>query len=358
MSAVRAVDAVREGADAPLGAVVGVSTAGHAQIAVDGHRDLAGSPVTIDTTFDLASVSKVAATTSAIHRLAQLEHLRIDDRVSRYLPASPCAQETTIRDLLTHRAGLWEWQPLYFTDDPALTVDALPLRYAPGAERHYSDLGFMLLGRIIEAVTNTRLDTAVRDLVHAPLQMTATGYGPVTGDVASSSVGDRAEQRMVSTGEPYPILFDEPPAFAWRDTEVSGSVNDGNCFHAFQGISGHAGLFSTASDLLALGTSLASRDLSDFWGTEVSTDVFRDGPDTGQALGWRSMTVAIDGRPNRMLWHGGYTGCALGFVPGEELAVVLLTNRLFAEHVPPIADLWAKTLAPIDDLDVLSTPER
>lgn len=358
MSVTRSVGAVREGAQAPLGAIVGVAAAGSTQIAVDGSRDRAGAAVTADTRFDLASVSKVAATTSALHRLAHLGHLAFDDRVSRFLPASPCAPETTLRDLLTHRAGLWEWQPLYFADDPDRAVDTLPLRYAPGTERHYSDLGFILLGRIVAAATGTGLAAAVRELVHAPLNLTATGYGPLGGDVASSADGDVAEQRMVRTGEPYPILLEEPQAFAWRETEVSGQANDGNCFHAFQGVSGHAGLFSTAGDLLALGASLAARDLADFWGADVSADVFRDGPDAGQALGWRSMPVSVEGRETRMLWHGGYTGCALGFVPGAERAVVLLSNRLFAEQPMPVADLWAKTLAPLDDLDVLSTPER
>jgi len=348
--------ALRDQPDAPLGAVVGHARRGLVEIAADGLRTTGGEPVTAGTIFDLASVSKVAGTTSAVHRLAHLGELDLDSAVSRFLPGSPCDRRTTIRDLLTHRAGLWEWQPFYLADDPRRAVDVLPLRYTPGTARHYSDVGFMLLGRVIEAVTGSGLAIAVQHLVHGPLGMRSTGFGPVTGVVAASSVGDRAEERMVATGEPYPIVLESRRPHRWRDEEIIGEANDGNCFHAFAGVSGHAGLFSDAADLLALGSSLAREDPHDLWGEAVSADVFRDGPDAGQALGWRSMPIALEGRRTRMLWHPGFTGCALGFVPGEDLAVVLLTNRLFAETPRPVADLWASALTAVPDLDVL--PER
>lgn len=352
MNASTAVARVRDGASAPLGAVIGVRRVGETDIAVSGAADTAGAPVTVDTLFDLASVTKVAATTSALHRLAALGALLFDDTVERYLPHSPCAPGTTIRALLTHRAGLWEWQPLYFTPDPARTVDELPLRYAPDAERHYSDLGFMLLGRIIAAIFGRPLDAAVRELVHEPLGMTRTSFGPASGDVAASALGDAAERRMVATNEPYPVLFDDP-GFAWRDGEIRGDANDGNCFHGFGGVSGHAGLFGAAADLLTLGCALAVPEPSPFWGPAVSADVFRDGPDPGQALGWRSMPVRYRGRDERMLWHPGYTGCAMGFLPGRDLAVTLLSNRLFAERIPTTNDLWAAALTAVPDLELL-----
>lgn len=338
---------------------MGYSVRGEVDIAAAGTRDLAGAPVTVDTIFDLASVSKVAGTTSALHRLAHLGELLFEDSVHRYLDTSPCAPTTTVRDLLTHRAGLWEWQPLYFAPDPMHALDVLPLRYAPGRARRYSDLGFMLLGRVVEAVTGASLGEATRELVHSPLAMAHTAYGPVSEPAAASSLGDRFERCMVATGEPYPILLEEPDDFAWREAEIVGQANDGNCFHAFRGVSGHAGLFSTAADLLALGASLASSHLPDdgLWGAGTSAEVFSDGPDAGQALGWGSLDVVVKGEPRRMLWHPGFTGCALGFVPGEDLAVVLLSNRLLAQTPIPVTDLWAKALAGVPDLAVLSEPE-
>ncbi|WP_223622709.1 serine hydrolase [Microbacterium sp. EST19A] len=345
MSAVRAVDAVLTGRSAPGGAVVGIASPSGRDVAAGGRADIAGTPITTDTAFDVASVTKVAATTTALLRLVSRGDLRFDDLVSRYLPGTACAPPTTLRHLLQHRAGLWEWQPLYLdARDPVTAMDALPLRYALDEGRHYSDLGFLLLGRIVAAVTGLPLDAAVRELVTAPLGLDRTGYGPVASPVASTALGDIAERRMVATGEPYPILTSRRH-FAWREEEITGRANDGNCFHAFDGIAGHAGLFSTVDDLLTLGTALAAPDEHpDLWHPEVVADLFRDGPDPGQALGWRSETVRVDGRAHRMLWHPGFTGCALALIPGAATAAVLLSNRLLAAEPTTTDALWRSAL--------------
>ncbi|QNA93816.1 beta-lactamase family protein [Microbacterium sp. Se63.02b] len=154
-----------------------VTTAGR-DLAAGGFADLAGTPMTTATAFDIASVSKVAATTTVILRLVSRGDLDFDDPVERFLPGTPCAAGTTVRHLLQHRAGLWEWQPLYLDRehlDPADAIDAVPLRYGLDEGRHYSDLGFMLLGRIIAVVTGTPLDAAVRELVTAPSGSPAPG---------------------------------------------------------------------------------------------------------------------------------------------------------------------------------------
>lgn len=348
MSATRAVEALLSaGSAAPAGAVVGIVTPEGHDLAVGGHADTAGTAVTVDTAFDVASVTKVAATTTALLALVSRGDAGFDDPVARYLPDSPCAPGTTLRHLLQHRAGLWEWQPLYLTPgDPAAAIDALPLRYPLDEARHYSDLGFLLLGRIVSIVADAPLDAAVRELVTAPLGLRRTGYGPVAAPVASSAIGDAAERRMVATGEPYPVLAPAPSRdFAWRDGEIAGVANDGNCFHAFGGVAGHAGLFSTVDDLLTLGAALAAPDEhADLWHPDAVADLFRDGPDAGQALGWRSRTVALDGREERMLWHPGFTGCALGILPAAGTAVVLLSNRLLAAEPATTAPLTTEAL--------------
>lgn len=359
MSAAEAVAAALAGPTAPRAAVAGVVTRTGRDVAVAGLADLAGTPATRDTAFDLASVSKVAATTTAILGLVSRGDLRFDDPVDRFLPGTACAPDTTVRHLLLHRAGLWEWQPLYLDGthtDAAAAADALPLRYGLDEGRHYSDLGFLLLGRIIEAVTGLSLDAAVRELVTAPLGLEHTGYGPVGPPVASSGVGDAAERRMVATGEPYPILT-ERRDFSWREEEISGVVNDGNCFHALGGVSGHAGLFGTADDLLTLGAALADAEQhTDLWHPDAVGELFRDGPDAGQALGWRSDTVALAGRATRLLWHPGYTGCGLGFVPGTGVAAVLLSTRLFAAEIAPTETLWRTALPSLLNDAETSTP--
>ncbi|MCZ4301785.1 serine hydrolase domain-containing protein [Microbacterium oxydans] len=354
MTAAAAVAAVLGMESAPRGVVAGAVTEAGREVTAGGLADLAGTPMTTETAFDIASVSKVAATTTAILRLVSRGDLRFDDPVDRFVSGTACAPGTTVRHLLQHRAGLWEWQPLYLdrahAGDPAAAADAIPLRYALDDARHYSDLGFMLLGRIVAAVTGLPLDAAVRELVTAPLGLDRTAYGPVGQPVASSAIGDVAERRMVATGEPYPILT-AARDFTWREEEITGVVNDGNCFHALGGVSGHAGLFSTATDLLTLGAALATPERHPaLWGPDDVAELFRDGPDAGQALGWRSDTVAVAGQPTRVLWHPGFTGCALGIVPNTGTAAVLLSTRLFAPEPAPTEALWRTVLpALLDD---------
>lgn len=345
MSAVQAVQAVLAGGSAPAGAVVGIVSSSGRDVAAGGRADIAETPVTAETAFDIASVTKVAATTTALLRLVSRGDIRLDDVVSRFLSGTACAPPTTLRHLLQHRAGLWEWQPFYLDPrEPVAAMDALPLRYALDEGRHYSDLGFLLLGRIVAAVTGLPLDAAVRELVTAPLGLDRTGYGPVGLPVAATALGDMAERRMVAMGQPYPILTSRRH-FAWREQEIIGRANDGNCFHAFDGVAGHAGLFSTADDLLTLGAALAASDEhADLWHPDAVADLFRDGPDPGQALGWRSETVRVDGRAHRMLWHPGFTGCALGIIPGAATATVLLSNRLLTAEPVTTETLWRSAL--------------
>lgn len=341
MTAADALASVLTGRRAPLGAVVGFAGPDGRELVTGGLTRPGGELVTAHTVFDLASVTKVV-TTCALHRLAVLGELSFTDPLSRYLPDTACAPETTLAELLWHRAGLWEWQPLYLADTgPRAALASLPLRYRPGQERHYSDLGFMLLGQVVAAVAGVRLGAAVRTLVAEPLGLRSLSYGPIIGDVAAGGRGDQVEQEMVRTGQPYPVLF-EADGFGWRDQPTLGEANDGNAFHGFGGVSGHAGLFAHADDLLTLAQSLASPAAADLWGTDLRTQVFADGPDAGQAMGWRSQPWRHDGREVRLLWHPGFTGCAVGFVPDQELAMVMLTNRLFADDPTDTASLWAR----------------
>lgn len=347
MNAIQALESLLSTDSAPAGAVLGVVTQEGRAVVAGGRADTAGTAVTVETAFDIASVTKVVATTTALLGLASSGDVAFDDPVARYLPGTRCATGTTLRHLMQHRAGLWEWQPLYFRSgdldpvDPLSTIASLPLRYPVDTARHYSDLGFMLLGQIVSIVATSPLDAAVRELVTAPLGLHHTRFGPVSAPVATSAMGDAAERRMVATGEPYPVIVQVPNDHTWREDEISGSANDGNCFHAFGGVAGHAGLFSTADDLLHLGAVLADPEAhTDLWCPGTLADLFRDGPDQGQALGWHSRSVDLDGQEERMLWHPGFTGCALGVLPDIGAAVVMLSNRLLAAEPTTTEALW------------------
>lgn len=333
---------------APAGAVLAVRRDGVEVASAAGHRRLcalaggADEPMTVETSIDLASITKLF-TTVALMRLVSSGEVVLDSPLSLWVPSAGAAAGASIRDLLLHRAGLWEWWPLYFGADPFATLDGLPLRYSPGEGRHYSDLGFMMLGRVVAAATGATLEAAIHSLVIDPLGLGATGYRrAVLQPVAASSIGDRAEIAMIATGVPYPVPYRVEDFGRWRTAVVENEVNDGNAFHAFGGISGHAGLFSTVPDLLTLADALAT-GREELWSPDVAAEFFAEGPDAGQALGFRR--YALPGTGSALVGHSGYTGSVLGFVPGGGLSVVLATNRLHTTGTPARTDrLWSRAL--------------
>jgi CubicO group peptidase (beta-lactamase class C family) len=338
------VDALVARRDAP-GACLAVRAPGLDALAVTGHRQVLGVadplPMTAVTSHDLASITKLFTTTALVA-------LGVDpaDPVRRYLPDAP---PVTVDDLLLHRGGLWEWWPTYCDaagpDEGARLARTLPLRYAPGGGRHYSDLGFMLLGQLVEVAAATRLPDALRELVLVPAGLTRTAYGAPTGpEVAASGTGDAIEQRMLATGEPYPVPRSPTDFTGWRHHVITGEVADGNAFHTFAGVSGHAGLFSTVEDLLRLGTALcASADDVGPWralGTYLAP-----GPDPGQSRGFRSWSTTERGCTATAYGHPGFTGTTLAVLPQHRASVVLATNRLQVPGDPvPNEEMWVPAL--------------
>ncbi|MFB4272747.1 serine hydrolase domain-containing protein [Nonomuraea sp. GTA35] len=312
-----------------------------------GHRTVPGegggaAPMTMDTYHDLASVTKVVATTTMLIRLVSDRLVDLDAPLSAYLPKS--YEAITVRDLLLHRGGLWEWWPLYI--QPQLP----PPRYRPGRARHYSDLGFILLGRIVAQVTGLRLDRALAELVTRPLGLTSTTYArPAGSEVAMSALDDRVEMTMLDTGRPYPVPYRSGDFARWRTEPVLGEVADGNAYHALDGVAGHAGLFSTVPDLLKYGLALSRYEEYDhLWRPEVVREFLSPGPDQEQALGFRRYALELPGETVTVLGHPGHVGCAVGFVPGRDIALALASNRLLVEGTPtPTDDLWTALLQDI-----------
>lgn len=334
----------------PAGAVVGSWTpANGTRTAAAGVRGPDGAPMTTDTVHDLASVTKLF-TTAAILRLTSSGDVVLDDPLDTYLPFP--GPVPTVRHLLQHRSGLLPWQPLYLQtgdldgrhQDPGATLDlirSLPRSAAPDQEWNYSDLGFILLGAVINTVTGNDLRTAIAELITDPLGI-EVGYGPhSTGHLATSSLDDRVERRMVATGEPHPVIIDGSFDH-WRDVPSTGEVNDGNAYHALGGVSGHAGLFAGIDDLITFGRALTHSDHG-LWRAEVLAEFFRPGPDPEQGLGFRLRGL---GSGRQLAWHPGFTGTALGVCPGPDPVVVALaTNRLVTEATPmPTVRLWEYAL--------------
>ena len=296
------------------------------------------SPVNQHTACDLGSVTKILATTSIIMKLVENQVLAVDDLVEKYLPEWSNYQRkgVTIGDLLEHQSGLNEWRPLYISQsgitEARQTIVREGYKYSSG--RHYSDLGFITLGNVITEVLDMDLERAFKEWVSQPLALQSTQFAaPVDrSDVFASSFGDRAEYEMVSTQKPYETIEKVEDFHQWRNHILEGEVNDGNSFHLLSGVSGHAGLFSTAEDLLKFGEELLASIRGDgYFDQNIISQFLTVGRDPMQGLGFRNWVE--DGQI--AYWgHTGFPGVTLSISPQHESVLVLLSNRLLTMETP------------------------
>lgn len=293
-----------------------------------GHHTYArDKPVLVNDLFDLASLTKVIATTSAVMRLCDSGSLDLDAKVVSYLPEfrGPTAEQTTrkahvtIRDLLTHTSGLPAFQHFYqlpgTVQDKWQAIFATPLNSLPGSEYVYSDIGFMLLGRIVEKITGKSLDQFVRDDIFVPLGMKETMFNPP----------DALKKRILPTEKE-----------TTGDDFICGHVHDENAY-ALGGVSGHAGLFSTAYDLAVFAEMLLAQgcydELQMYKPETVQLFTRRAGvvPGNSRCLGWDSPSDKASGGvylPDESFGHTGFTGTSLWIDPRHRMFVVLLTNAV------------------------------
>lgn len=292
-------------------------------------------PMSTDTVFDLASLTKPLVTAALTLSLVAERRFSIDDTVSTYLPAwteGPKAR-ATLRHLLTHTAGLPDWRPLYQGLDPALVatpsgkrriVEAAerePLLSDPGMESRYSDLGFLLLGAVVEQIEKRPLDESARERLFAPLGLLSVGYLPI----ANAHCRAWLTGRRVAATERCP----------WRGRVLHGEVHDENAY-AMGGVSGHAGLFGDALGVRALVRVWRDAVTGRFalWPGDLTTRFVTRQLDLGQgtwALGWTVPTPpSTSGQffSPRAYGHLGFTGTSVWVDPDRELTVILLTNRV------------------------------
>jgi CubicO group peptidase (beta-lactamase class C family) len=245
------------------GRVVHERAFGYAQLNdYDGHRLPAPRAMKTTTMFDLASVTKVMATTMAMMLLVDRGRVDLDAPVNRYLPdfRGPHLDSITVRQLLQHSSGLVQWQPLYYhaanTAQTYAAIRDMPLGWGVGEARHYSDLGFMLLGDIVERVSGQRLDAFVEQNLYRPLGLRSTTFNPKArgfSEFAATEQGNVYEKHMVYDSTFGYRYRGDPTAWnGWRQYVLNGEVDDGNSFYANRGVAGHAGLFSTAGDVRIL----------------------------------------------------------------------------------------------------------
>jgi len=297
--------------------------------------------MTMEHLFDVASMTKVFSTTFGIMLLVDKGSIRLEDPVCAYIP-SFCEKEKkniTIRNLLAHRAGLYPWKPVYYhasnKDESLSYIASLPLRYPAGEAYHYSDLGFMILGYIIESVSGKPLDTYLGENLYAPLGLKNITFRPGEKGymkIAATSQGNPFEYKMIAE-DGFGFDCDEKiDAFhGWRHYTLHGEVNDGNSYYAHGGVAGHAGLFATAGDLETLAGLLVNRGAlnKEMVIKPETIDAFLQPDEFGNGLGWslNPEFIKAESAPPGTFGHTGFTGCNVVVVPDRKIVIIFLTNR-------------------------------
>ena len=275
----------------------------------------AGSrPVTTSTLFDLASLTKVVATLPVTLALVRDGVIALDSRVAELLPGfdtAPGKAEITLAHLLTHTSGLPATRPYGSQRLPAATIRerllSEPLDAPPGTRVSYSDVGFLMLGRVAERIGGASLDSLLAEHVSGPLMLGDTGYGPVDAERAAAT-----ERRP-------------------DGTICRGSVHD-EIAAALGEPAGHAGVFGTVGDLAAYLVAWVSP--GDGWlPLALRAQATRDHTgrlDGHRGLGWAARHDPYDqlgdAWPESAVFHSGFTGTSLALDPDSRRWAVLLTN--------------------------------
>jgi CubicO group peptidase (beta-lactamase class C family) len=289
----------------------------------------------VNTMFDVASVTKVMATTFALMLLNDRGQLDLDAPVHRYLQdfRGPHLDSITVRHLLNHSSGLVQWQPLYYqasnSRETYQAIRGMPLGWGVGEGRHYSDLGFMLLGYIVESISGKRLDAFVDEELYKPLGLKNIAFNPRARgftEFAATESGNAYERQMVyDPNFGYDYAGDPKSWDGWRQYVLNGETNDGNAWYANGGVAGHAGLFATARDLGVLIDVLNAGGTTErsFIVREETVNRFLTLDRYGHYLGWQLPAEMPEGT----FAHTGFTGTWVVGVPKHDISIVLLTNR-------------------------------
>jgi len=285
--------------------------------------DADAQPMQTNTIFDLASVTKVIATTTATMICIDRHLFSIDDKVTKYIPQFGAAgkENITIKNLLLHNSGLPPFKRFYLKyktkEEVIKDIYNTPLDYKPGTKMVYSDLGIITLGKVIEKVTKQPLDQFCKKEIFLPLGMTETMFNPPK---------DLRARCAPTENDTY-----------WRHRQLVGEVHD-EASSLLGGVAGHAGLFSTADDLAKLLQMLLQKGF--YQGNQLinpkTVELFikRNSSESTRALGWdtkygEQYSSAGKYFSEQSYGHTGYTGTSVWTDPTRNLFVILLTNRVY-----------------------------
>ena len=324
----------------------------------------------LNTIFDLASLTKPLATTVAIMLLIGGKKIRLDDQVTRFIPTFGVFGKhlSTVRQLLNHSSGLPAWKPYYegmVKMEKSGRINFIASRAAkgyvleeihrekpltpPGTQALYSDLGFMVLGEIVEALTGFNLDRFCQDRIFKPLGLRSTAFVDLT------KLRTRRLQPVKQTIAPTENC-------PWRKRILCGEVHDDNAY-AMGGVAGHAGLFSSARDIHTLMVRLnhCFHGKDNFLPQSLVQEFLTKDQtikDSTHALGWDTPSQGKSASGSyfspRSVGHLGFTGTSIWWDLEKSCHIILLTNRVhpsrqnekIRDFRPFIHDLIMKALFP------------
>jgi serine-type D-Ala-D-Ala carboxypeptidase len=294
----------------------------------------------IDTIYDLASLTKPIVTGLLCAKLIENREINLSDSISKFFPNFNA--EITIQNLLTHSSGMIAWKPFYLISDSRFQIPNLiaeeSITAKPNQSSIYSDLNFLTLTFLLEKLYGKRLDNIANDEIITPLGLHDTFFNPLKKlkeRIAASEFGNKYEEQIcIERG-----FADRIPHSAFRNYQIWGEVHDGNCYF-MNGVSGHAGLFSTADETFKIAqqflinqTQLLKPETCNLFRTNFTPNM-NEARSIAFQLAATEKSTASESLAKDSFGHLGFAGTSLWIEPETERIFILLTNRTHAHEIP------------------------
>lgn len=294
----------------------------------------------LDTIYDLASLTKVLVTVLLCAKLIESGVMNLSNKISQFFDGFDTDEKREIRiqNLSTHTSGFRAWKPLYLGKNLWSEVFDEKPQYQTNSKVVYSDLNFILLSFLIEEVYGDVFENIAKKIIIEPINLQNTFYNPppeLRKHIAASEKGNEFE-KQICLEQGYAITNHQS---AFRTQTIWGEVHDGNCYF-MNGVSGHAGLFSTAFEtfkiaqqFLANQTILLKPETCELFRTNLTPN-FNEARSMAFQLAETKDSTASEALAKDSFGHLGFTGTSLWIEPGSERIFILLTNRTHARELP------------------------